>query len=272
LVHQTKPRFVSVFWILSGDRLQWLAREKILLFLCGFFLLCGLLQILPLPSSLTAFLSPGRERLGQEMQAFAGAGGQSSLSVHPYASRMELIHICSIFLFLFILISTFREQDAVKKVFTLFAVLGSMIAFFAILQKYTWNGRIYWTFPLRHGGTPFGPFVNRNHYAGFMTMMALPALGMLMAYYTQNFKEARLPLREKLLLLFGGKRGNLFLLLLFGLGIMVLSIFASLSRAGISAFLCGGAFFFLLTEFRFQVLGIIRFQVSGVRCQDSMPK
>jgi O-antigen ligase len=50
-------------------------------------------------------------------------------------------------------------------------VFGLLLAVFALAQHFTWNGKIYWVRPNTQGGTPFGPFVNRNHFAGYMEMI-----------------------------------------------------------------------------------------------------
>jgi len=39
------------------------------------------------------------------------------------------------------------------------------------LQHLTFNGKLYWFRELKYGGIPFGPYVNRNHFAGFAELV-----------------------------------------------------------------------------------------------------
>ena len=50
---------------------------------------------------------------------------------------------------------------------------GVVLAFVGIIQKPLYAGAIYGVWTLESGRMPFGPFVNRNHFAGWM-LMALP--------------------------------------------------------------------------------------------------
>ena len=50
-------------------------------------------------------------------------------------------------------------------------VLGFVLALFGMIQKATFNDRIYWFWrPINVANNAFGPFVNRNHFAGWMLM------------------------------------------------------------------------------------------------------
>lgn len=62
--------------------------------------------------------------------------------------------------------------------FRILVYFGFGLAIFAIIQKATWNGKLYWFRELSLGGEPFGPFVNRNHYAGFINMLIPLSLGL----------------------------------------------------------------------------------------------
>ena len=56
-------------------------------------------------------------------------------------------------------------------------VLGVLLALIGIIQKATFTGKIYGIWQPLYSGSSFGPFVNKNHFAGWM-LMALPlALG-----------------------------------------------------------------------------------------------
>jgi O-antigen ligase len=57
-----------------------------------------------------------------------------------------------------------------------------LVACFAAVQAATWNGRLFWVYDPPMGGTfPFGPFNNRNYYAGYMIAGLGPVLGLTLA-------------------------------------------------------------------------------------------
>jgi O-antigen ligase len=52
------------------------------------------------------------------------------------------------------------------------ATFGFALAAFSLLQGVAPNGRLYWLRVPRMGGSIYGPYVNRNHYAGLMELLA----------------------------------------------------------------------------------------------------
>jgi O-antigen ligase len=54
----------------------------------------------------------------------------------------------------------------------IFSVYGTAVACFALLQGISPNGKLYWLRQPRMGGWIYGPYVNHNHYAGLMEMLA----------------------------------------------------------------------------------------------------
>jgi O-antigen ligase len=55
------------------------------------------------------------------------------------------------------------------------------MAVFAMIQFFSNTGLIYWTVKPRWGGSIFGSYVNRNHYAGLLEMLLPLAIGALLA-------------------------------------------------------------------------------------------
>ena len=59
------------------------------------------------------------------------------------------------------------------------AANGFALAFLGIVQKLRWNGKILWVVELSQGGSPFGPFVNRNNAGGYLNMCLAAVVGLL---------------------------------------------------------------------------------------------
>ena len=113
--------------------------------------------------------------------------------------------------------------------------LGFGIALLGIIQHLTWNGKIYWVIPV-YQGYPFGPWVNNNHFSGYLEMV-LPLGGAVL-------------LRD---LGFGRKRRRSSpstaprrLLAAFMLGMMVVALLMAGSRGGLFSIGLSGAMLPLL--------------------------
>jgi len=104
-----------------------------------------------------------------------------------------------------------------------FVVFGSGVAIFAICQSLGSSPRIYWLRSPHVGAEFFGPYFNRNHYAGMMEMLTPFALVL-------SFSG----------LIHGCQR----VLAVFAAVVMAASIVLSLSRGGVVALLCELFLFF----------------------------
>lgn len=71
----------------------------------------------------------------------------------------------------FLTAQAFRQASQVKVAAIAFTIYGSLLAFFAIVQSFAYNGKLYWVRTPRFGGWIYGPYVNHNHYAGLMELL-----------------------------------------------------------------------------------------------------
>jgi len=94
------------------------------------------------------------------------------LTLSPIATRESLLKLAADFTLFFVVIQLFQASSTETWRRVGFAVLafGFTFSFLSILQ-FLWNpGRIIWV--SRYLGGPFGPYVDRDHYAGLMEMVA----------------------------------------------------------------------------------------------------
>ncbi|MGH9703902.1 MAG: O-antigen ligase family protein, partial [Candidatus Acidiferrales bacterium] len=138
-------------------------------------------------------------------------------TISSYLTWAELLRVTAYFLLLFLCTQVFREKAQLRMLAWFLVVFGFLVAVFAIAQFFTSNGKLYWIRELAAGGAPFGPYVNRNHFAGFMEMIA--------------------PLGLALLVLRGTRKEQVPLMGFFVM-VSVGSLFLSASRGGITVFLC----------------------------------
>jgi len=94
----------------------------------------------------------------------------------PFNTRIELLLLLADLIVLFLAVQAFRTLEDWRG-FVWFAMgFGFLVSLFAILQHLTSNGKLYWFREMRSGGLPFGPYVNRNHFAGFAELVLPLAL------------------------------------------------------------------------------------------------
>ncbi len=94
----------------------------------------------------------------------------------PYDTRIELQLLTALTLLLFLATQAFRTTDDWRFFVWFIMSFGFLVAVFGILQQLTFNGKLYWFREMRYGGIPFGPYVNRNHFAGFAELVIPVAL------------------------------------------------------------------------------------------------
>jgi hypothetical protein len=93
------------------------------------------------------------------------------VTASAYDTRIELQLLLAYGSLLFLAVQAFRDADD-WRIFVWFAMcLGFVVSVFGILQHLTFNGKLYWVREMHFGGIPFGPYVNRNHFAGFAELV-----------------------------------------------------------------------------------------------------
>lgn len=94
----------------------------------------------------------------------------------PYDTRIELQLLIALTLLLFLATQAFRSSDDWRFFVWFIMSFGFLVSVFGILQHLTFNGKLYWFREMRYGGIPFGPYVNRNHFAAFAELVLPVAL------------------------------------------------------------------------------------------------
>ena len=98
------------------------------------------------------------------------------ITASVYFTRTELQLLVMYIIVVFLLSQAFYRRGHWRVFMWFLMTLGFSVSIFAILQHLTFNGKLYWFRVMRYGGLPFGPYVNRNHFAGFAEMIIPVAL------------------------------------------------------------------------------------------------
>ncbi|HEY4839556.1 MAG TPA: O-antigen ligase family protein [Candidatus Acidoferrales bacterium] len=101
------------------------------------------------------------------------------LSLYPYLTKLEVLRMTSYLILLFLSGQAFRTPRQWRDFAWFVVLLGFTVAVFAVLQDLTFKGKLYWFREMRYGGMPYGPYVNRNHFAGLMELLIPTGLAML---------------------------------------------------------------------------------------------
>lgn len=170
--------------------------------------------------------------------AFAFVQYAFGLSVYPYLTKLVLLEWGAYVILLFLAVESFRTTAQVRRFVWFLVIFGFAVSLFGIVQYFTYHGKLYWTIPLK-AGSPFGPYVNRDDFAGFVELVAPLGLAFLF------FRAVR--------------REHLTLLVLFTL-VPIGAVILSASRGGIF-----GLFFeLILLAFLSRARRIGRNQLLGV--------
>jgi O-antigen ligase len=184
----------------------------------------GLLQLLPLPPALHEALAPGSHVVWSPPSPAAQAvigGGPHPVSVHPAATCRTLLFGSGLLsLALLAAPALARASNAVLAA-ALVAAGGVGLSAYAILARGRFGSLLYGRIPVPTV-SPFGPFVSKNHFAGYVGMAALLALGLAVGLARRGGGREWTS---------GRRAGGVVLALVAALA-MALGVLVSLSRGG----------------------------------------
>jgi hypothetical protein len=215
--------------------LRWLAAAF------GAVALVAAVQLVPLPRSVLLTIGPSTDRflheylLGYASQPLAS----HPLALAPANTVRGLALFAGFSLFLLGLIRGLPHvsvENLVRRV----TIVGVLLAVFAIVQRAGSgeNGTVlvYGFLKPNGPGTIFGPFINRNHYAGWMVMAAPLAFGYAIGLLDRTRPRSRGGWAAWSLWL-ASPDGSRFLLVLLAVTVMGASIVISGSRSGMATFI-----------------------------------
>jgi O-antigen ligase len=138
-------------------------------------------QNLPLPPAITALAAPAVARAYAPLSTEVYRGGESAsswhpISIEPFRTEWSLLQLLSLACAFHLANRLFR-RSAERNLFAYsLAAVGVALSLFAVYQKARFGAVLYGRVPVE-SGSPFGPFVNHNHFAGYAEASALVALG-----------------------------------------------------------------------------------------------
>lgn len=162
-------------------------------------------------------------------------------TILPYYTRQELQLLVAYILVLFVAGQVFHTTQDWRSLVWFVMSFGFAVAVFGILQHLTFNGKLYWFREMRFGGIPFGPYVNRNHFAGLMELIIpIPLVPLILGKVRRERWlavgiMAILPIGA---LLLSASRGGI---VSFGVELVILAVLMSMRRMAARHVLSGAA-------------------------------
>jgi O-antigen ligase len=120
------------------------------------FVILVLYQLLPLPVPLLYTIAPGREAL---RDAAGLSGGFDTVALYPWAAKEYGLLLVAVMAIFFLTINIFRSRERVNRILMFSLAAALIVMVFAVYQRAAVN---------RYS---FLPFVNKNHFAGYMELM-----------------------------------------------------------------------------------------------------
>ena len=139
----------------------------------------------------------------------------TGITAVSFLTKVEILKFSALALSFFLVVQAFETLEHWRAFAWFLLAVGFIASLLGILQHFTFDGKLYWFRELRYGGIPFGPYVNRNHFAGLVELIVPTGLSVL--------------------LLRAEDRDRLSLLLVLTL-IPIGALFLAASRGGIAAF------------------------------------
>lgn len=99
-------------------------------------------------------------------------------TAYAFLTRTELLQAVTCWAFFFLANQAFQSRQEFSALAWFLVLLSFAVSVLGIIQYFTSPGHIYWMSGLAVN-KPFGPFVNRNHFAGFVELTLPTGLAML---------------------------------------------------------------------------------------------
>lgn len=147
-------------------------------------------QLVPLPLAALDAVSPRMPAVLSTLSLVYGSESAHAISIAPSATGLALAAFSSLSLY-FLGLAGALSTNALRALPAALTTFAVPLSLFGIVSREWANGLIYWFWkPVEGGGANgFGPFVNRNHFAGWMLMALCLALGWLLGHVERESRR-----------------------------------------------------------------------------------
>jgi O-antigen ligase len=214
----------------AGAHVGALAGGRLLVALHGVVLV----QLVPLPPAVLHLVSPGSFAFYDRLSLLPLAAWRP-ISVNPGDTARGLCFLAGMSLLYLAVFREFEQQRWRRRLCAAVVAAGAVLAVVGLLQAASLAPtRIYGLWRPRWDWGVFGPYVSKNHYAGYMVM----AVPLALAFAAEALLALRTEWRARRVgwVALGGVSGNALVRRAALALLLVVGLLASQSRGGLAAF------------------------------------
>jgi O-antigen ligase len=196
-----------------------------------------LLQLVPLPPAVLRIVSPGSFAFYDRLSLVPLAAWRA-ISVNPADTARGLCFLAGMSLLYLAVFREFADERWRRRLCAVVVAAGAVLAVVGLLQAASLAPtRIYGLWRPRWDWGVFGPYVSKNHYAGYMVM----AVPLALAFAAEALLALRAEWRARRVgwVALGGPSGNAFVRRAALALLLVVGLLAAQSRGGLAAFAVG---------------------------------
>jgi len=188
------------------------------------------LQLVPLPAAIVHIVSPHAAAF-REQFTLSAPGAWMPLTIDRASTLWALAVVAGVAI-VFLASRALLEIGGTRMVIRGVSATGLVLAALALAQDATAHGLIYWRWkPIEEGAPPFGPFVDRNHFATWVVLAIPLCLGYLVAHAEAHRHRALRGASWHRAIVHALDARAIWLT--SSVGLMLVALVASLSRSGL---------------------------------------
>jgi O-antigen ligase len=198
------------------------------------FVALGLGQLVPLPGGLHALVAPGSSGVWHPPTAAAAAvlgGGPHPLSLDPDSTLRAAALVWGLGLLAWVAAPALSRSGPAIGAVSVVAAAGFCLSAYAIYARARFGDRLFGSIAVPTV-RPFGPFVSKNHFAGYVEMASLLAFGLAIGLVASERARGRDWTASP-------RAGSVVTAMVGGVA-MALAVLACLSRGGVISLAAGG--------------------------------
>ncbi len=228
-------------WLVKSalDGRATILRHPTWLFILGFFVVVAL-QLVPLsPGVLEALQPETHASYALTLPEYPEANEARPLSLIPYHTGREIQRLAVLALVFFVAVHTVRTRRQILFLVATLIFLGAFESLYGFYEHFSGRKHIFWQSHPHASEAVTGTFLNKNHYAGLLEMIAPLALCLFLASGSvrlpgagRSRKIKQFAVHLSILVTSSGFAVRITAILLAMA--MVLAVVFSLSRAGIA--------------------------------------
>ena len=157
------------------------------LFIGLFVFICLVfLQLLNLPEFVLEKISPAAYNLCNEFRnssvRFYEIKCGRPLSVYPHKTWLKIIDHTSMLIVFILMLLEIKEPKRIQRILAAILISGLIQSFYGLYSFFSKEYFLLWT-KMNYGVSAAGTFVNRNHFAAYLGMIACVASGVLIGIF-----------------------------------------------------------------------------------------